>query len=452
MARTFKTTKDIEAVRAPDSGHVELSDARTPGLRLRISAKRQHRWPRTWVYLARFPGTDNPTRAVLGDYPTMDLDAARVVAGQWRAKIREGHDPRDERSQREKAARRARAQTFNGAADSYLRKQHADGKRRVMVVQRILQNDIRPKLGNCPLSKVTTDDICTLVEDVKRRGDVKAHDGKGAGSYARNVLQIIMSVFAHAAASREFTLPINPCAAIKPKDVVGAKQRRKRVLLNGTDLSEMRTYWVAAGALGYPYGPLCQLIALTGCRRAEIAHARWSEFDPRLVELLRGDAVIDWAAVPSDVRQLTIPSERFKTGETHIVPLSVAACEILATLPHFKGGNYLFSTRDGTVPVDGFSKAVGRLRREMAKLSGTVPSQFGLHDVRRTFRSGLSMLNVRFEAAEKCIGHSLGGMAEVYDQFDFINERRDAVELWARKLDSIVNPQPLNVVPFAKAG
>lgn len=442
---TFRTTKDIYAIKAPASGSVELSDARTPGLRLRISAKRQHRWPRTWVYLARYPGTDNPTRAVLGDYPDMDLDVARTMAGEWRAKIRDGHDPRDERAQRKKAARRARAQTFDGAADAYLAKQVTDGKRRVMVVERILKNDIRPTLGSRPLTKITADDVRTLVEDVKARGT-------GAGSYARNVLQIVASVFAHAAGSRDFTLPINPCATLKPADVVGAKQRRKRVLLNGTDLSEMRTYWVAAGALGYPYAPLCQLIALTGCRRAEIAHARWREFDPRLMELLRSGEAVDWATVPSDVRMLTIPSERFKTGETHMVPLSVAACEILATLPHFKGGDYLFSTRDGTVPVDGFSKAVGRLRREMAKLSGSEPVPFGLHDVRRTFRSALSLLRVRTEVAELCIGHSLQGMVAVYDQYSWLDERREAFELWARKLDSVLHPAASNVVQLKAAG
>ena len=49
------------------------------------------------------------------------------------------------------------------------------------------------------------------------------------------------------------------------------------------------------------------------------------------------------------------------------------------------------------------------------------------------------------------IGHALKGLLAVYDQHKFIDERREALDLWAAKLSSIVNPPPANVVSLTKA-
>jgi hypothetical protein len=57
--------------------------------------------------------------------------------------------------------------------------------------------------------------------------------------------------------------------------VIGKKAVRTRVLKD----DELRLMWNAADAMGYPYGPLFRLLALTGQRKSEVAEARWSEFD-----------------------------------------------------------------------------------------------------------------------------------------------------------------------------
>jgi len=62
--------------------------------------------------------------------------------------------------------------------------------------------------------------------------------------------------------------------------------------------------------------------------------------------------------------------------------------------------------------------------------------------VRRTVRTRLSELGVRFEVAELIIGHALKGLHAVYDQHKFLDERREALELWARRLREIVETKP----------
>ena len=62
---------------------------------------------------------------------------------------------------------------------------------------------------------------------------------------------------------------------MRPREIIGAKKARTRVLND----DELRALWKAAEGMGYPYGPLFQLLALTGQRKSEVAEARWSEID-----------------------------------------------------------------------------------------------------------------------------------------------------------------------------
>ena len=68
--------------------------------------------------------------------------------------------------------------------------------------------------------------------------------------------------------------------------------------------------------MGYPYGPLFQMLALTGQRKSEVAEARWSEFD-------------------LDKKLWEIPAERMKADAGHAVPLSDEAMKVLQSLPRF---------------------------------------------------------------------------------------------------------------------
>ena len=44
---------------------------------------------RTFVLIARYPGSSNPTRRALGEYPALSLEQARERARDWRDLIRE---------------------------------------------------------------------------------------------------------------------------------------------------------------------------------------------------------------------------------------------------------------------------------------------------------------------------------------------------------------------------
>ena len=226
-----------------------------------------------------------------------------------------------------------------------------------------------------------------------------------------------------------YGLEASPVERLRAKDLLGKKVMRQRVL---TD-PELRALWQGAESLTYPYGPLFQLLALTGQRKSEVAEARWREFD-------LGNKL--W----------TIPPERMKSDAAHVVPLVDEAIAILESLPRFKSGDYLFSTKYGASPCNGFSKAKQHLDAAMATEMGGEVEPFVIHDIRRTMRTGLSALPIPDRVRELVIAHAQPGLHKIYDQYAYLDEKRHALSLWTARLRSIVMPPPDNVVRMREHG
>jgi integrase len=142
----------------------------------------------------------------------------------------------------------------------------------------------------------------------------------------------------------------------------------------------------------------------------------------------------------------SIPAERMKADAAHVVPLSHDAMVVLTSLPRLTKGDYLFSTTFGLKPVNSFEKAKRKLDAEIVKLLGDFPD-FIIHDLRRTVRTGLSAIpNVSDLVRELVIGHTKPGLHKVYDQYAYLDEKRFALDAWAARLRSIIEPPAPNVI------
>ena len=72
-----------------------------------------------------------------------------------------------------------------------------------------------------------------------------------------------------------------------------------------------------------------------------------------------------------------------------------------------------------------------------------------LHDLRRTCASGVARLGIAPHVIEKVLNHSSGaisGVAAVYNRYAYTEEKRAALDIWARALEAIVRPGEDNVV------
>ena len=349
------------------------------GFGVRVTDKGQ----RTFILIARYPGSTNPTRRALGEYPTLSLEKAREKARAWHKLLAEGIDPRVEQLRiKEDEKRKAQEAVaavenrFETRAREYLRL-HCKDHRQVKGVARMIDKELMPHWRDRRIDEITSRDIKTLILHIAERSP----------SVARNTLTVCKSFFDWAQELEH--IEASPAAAIRAKKLVGEKKPRQRVL----DDAELRVFWHATEQMGYPFGPLFQLLLLTGCRKSEIAGARWREIDNGV---------------------LTIPAERFKSNAQHLVPLSSNALTIIESLPRL--GDYLFG---GDKPVGSFGKPKDRLDKLMvsdAAATGVTVAPFRTHDLRRTVRTRLSSLKVPDTVAEMVIGHGKRGLGRVYDQ------------------------------------
>jgi integrase len=96
------------------------------------------------------------------------------------------------------------------------------------------------------------------------------------------------------------------------------------------------------------------------------------------------------------------------------------------------------------------------LNAMLHKLTGRIKGvrRFTPHDLRSTARSHLAALGVNIIVAERCLNHSLGGLVAVYDQHDYMTERRIALDRWTTFLLNCEAGRPqssVTVLPFRAA-
>jgi integrase len=408
------TDRTLQALKPATSKrrHYDLMDDLVQGFGVRVNDKGR----RTFILIARYPGSSHPTRRALGQYENgMTLESARKKAGEWRQLLADGVDPQVDMQRKVREEARSRTDSFTTVAEAYIDHIKRAKHRSARDVERCLDREFTSQWAKKPIREIERRDVIEVLDAIVKRG---------SPSSAHNALAYLRSMFNWAC--DRYDLDTSPCDRIKPKRVIGTKPVRQRVL---TD-DELRAFWAATGDTGYPFGPLLRLLLLTGQRRDEVAGARWREIDLKQ-------------------KVWTIPEERFKSGVSHQVPLVPDVIAILETLP--KGFDHVFSTTLGRKPVSGYSKAKKLLDKAMLdELKKTDPkatlARWTFHDLRRTCRTHLSALRVPDTVAEMVIGHGRRGLQRIYDQHSFASEMREALTLWAGRLRDIVQPAPANVV------
>jgi integrase len=401
-ALTDRAIKSLSKKPAKPGKTYDVPDALVPGLAVRVMPSGL----RSFVLVTRFPGSKNPTRRALGAYGAVTLDTARERARVWLDLIRRGIDPQIEEERQRTAELRKQAHTFAAVAEEYIRV-HVSKTRQAAAVELSIRKEFIARWGERSIASITSHDVLAVID---------AAVDRGSPYQAHNLLAYAKSLFNWAINRPNYGLETSPCDRLKPKQIIGKKQARQRILID----AEVKALWASAETMGYPYGPLLKLLLITGQRLNEVARATWGEFD-------------------LDKKLWTIPAERMKAGASHTVPLPDEAMRVLRELPRFKQAGCLFSTTYGEKAVNGFSKAKNRLDELMAERLGAI-EEFRFHDIRRTMRTGLSALPVPDMVRELVIAHAQPGLHKVYDQHKYDAEKRQALDLWAARLLGVVQP------------
>jgi integrase len=350
-------------------------------------------------------------RITLGSYPLLPLLEARQRARELLRDLHDGIDPREREAERLRAEAAEKLNTFRAVAEDFINR-HVARARTARSIELRLRRELIARWGDRPIAAIARRDVIGMIEEI-------VDDGRPAAAHA--TLAYTKRLFGWAIA-RDI-IEHSPADRVSARDLIGAKRARQRILSDG----ELALVWRATEDAIYPDAPFVRLLCLLGVRRSELGRAKWSEFDlEKAVWRLEGT--------------------RTKTADPFAVPLPEAAIEILRALPRFNS-EHVFAASRGAGPVNSFDAIKERLDSRLTALNGGKPLEpFTFHDLRRTFRTGLSTLGTAPHIAELSIGHRQRGITAVYDIHRFDRERREAAERWAAHLRFVVNPRPDNVV------
>lgn len=425
MARQTLSDRTLKALKpAPAGGRYEIFDAIVPSMGVRVTDKGK----RSFVLLARFPGSNNPTRRALGEYPALELGDARAKAREWLALLEKGIDPKqqieDERQAREREQAGRQERSFEKVLERYIKARRRDGVRKVDEDERDFRREclpttyepnkdrkgVKPVWEGRAVDDITMSDILAVVEAIRDRG---------AQRQALNMAQKIGTFFNWCADDE--IIPVSPYRPKRVTIAVGERQSRDRVL---TD-DEIRAFWKATDSLGPAYRDVYRILLLTGQRLNDIARASWSEID-------------------FDKKTLTVPAARFKSDRDHVLPLTDDVVTILEGVKRWKNCPWVFSL-DGKVPATIGHKVKGRLDEKMLAVLRETPGNDDAeiapwvnHDLRRTVRTRLSELDVLDEVAEAVIGHMPTKLNRTYNHSDRLRVKLEALTRWQGALRAIV--------------
>jgi integrase len=426
MARQTLTDRKVQSLRAAAEGkRYQVMDGLVPGLGVRVT----DRGVKTYIFQARFPGSTNQARRELARVEVTTLEAARAKARDWAVLIKQGMDPAqaEEKAKTERAL--LRANTFGAIMNDYFERKLAKQRSGAAIRKRIEKHQL-PIFAGTPIDEITDLHILAKVVNPKV---VKTP------SMARQLFNDLGGFFSWVIDQRVYGLKANPCAVIRISKVVGKIVPRQRVLND----DELRAAWIAACRLPYPVGPYYRGLLLTALRARELLNSDRGEWNLR-----------------SNSWEWTIPASRMKGKLAHVVPVTADLHELVYEACPTRG-KYLFSFNGGETPMrlsvemkEQLDAEMIRVLREIAVEHGDDPghvvlARFTNHDIRRTVRSRLSRIKgISVEAKEAMLAHVKPNIQRVYDVYEYYDEKREAMELWAARLREISAPTPDNVIKF----
>ncbi len=137
----------------------------------------------------------------------------------------------------------------------------------------------------------------------------------------------------------------------------------------------------------------------------------------------------------------------------HVVPLTTDAARILERrLKALQEGEPLFSTDGRTIMrIETVSVLVRGIAAEMATAK-EVRELFQLRDIRRTCETMLASLGVSSDVRAQVQSHGLGGVqTRHYDRHDYMAEKRQALETWARHLERLKTGKTASGMPIRRS-
>lgn len=330
------------------------------------------------------------------------LAEAREQLGDAKKMVAAGKSPAKEKARNKAPVKDA--ETFGAGAEKWLRGyQMADSTRDMR--RSVYERELKPKFSNQKLVEITHEDLRALTDAIVERG---------APATAVHAPDIVLQVFRWAVERGQKVE--NPAEQVRPTSIARFQPRDRA--LTPEEIALMYQYMERVST-SPTNRAAAKLLLLTMVRKSELTNATWSEIN--FSEAL-------W----------TIPKERMKRRNPHLVFLSRQALDIFIALKTFAGGSdFVLSSRyDSDAPMSAATlNQVLTLTYKAAQKDGKALTKFGPHDLRRTASTLLHEAGYNTDWIEKCLPHEQKGVRAVYNKAEYREQRAAMLQDWADMID-----------------
>jgi integrase len=401
----------------------ERFEGKSDGDGLVLSYRKEFAVP-VWRFRYRFSGKQRVMN--IGTYGHVSLADARKMVKELKSRVSLGHDVAAEKQDRKaqavaKIEAKKNAFTVGQLADEYFQSRILGRWKHPNIVRARIENDIKPHIGQLAAEDVKPGHIDTMLRAIVKRG---------APTMANDVLRWTKRIFDYAI--KRHIVQYNPASAFDLSDAGGKETARERALSR----EELVILFEAMrNTKGFTQVNILtiKLLLMLAVRKSEMIGSRKSEFD-------------------LETGLWRLPAERTKTEAAINIPLPPQAVQALQDL------HRLSESSDWLLPA---RKAQDRmlphihentLNVALAKVKPNMPdvAPFCIHDFRRTARTHLAALGVESHIAERCLNHKLKGVEGIYNRHDYLDDRREALRLWANFLEGCESGKDWNVTPIRK--
>lgn len=338
----------------------------------------------------------------LGGYPDLSGAMARDKARDAKRLIASGTDPIQHKIAERMAKEAASTNTFSAAAEYWYQRKTQDGRAAstLKLMRGYLDNDVLPALGNKLLTEITRRHCADLQESIEARGALNTRD---------KIRVALRQIFSQAIARG--LCENNPASELGAIAMPTPKARQYPHLLEPEIPSFLKALRQSTSRT--PARVATWMVLWTASRPGMVRYAEWSEIDfERAI----------W----------NIPAEKMKARRDHNTPLCRQLLEALHELHRMTGrGRYLFPGIGPKNPI--ISENTINLTLNKVGYKGRLVG----HGSRHTASTLLREHGWEKDFVEAQLAHKEQGMAGVYNQAAYLEQRRSMLQWYADYLDAL---------------
>lgn len=365
----------------------------------------------TKVWTIRYTVKGTRCKTTIGNYPTVSLANARKKRNEFLEKVADGINPIAEKKEARKAKEielKKSVTTLKSVIDDYIENiKGGVSAGHLRNIAHRLEVNIVPFLGHLPIDEITHPQLLECIKKIESRGAIEL---------AKRTLNNCEGIWRFAVSNSKASH--NIVANIDKKTALA--KIKKRNYPHITDTKELGTLLRAIDEYSGDYSTrwALKLLPLVFVRPANIRFMEWSEIN--LEKAI-------WS----------IPADKMKMKNAHVVPLSTQALEILRTMQAYSGTyKYVFVSPTSTL------KSLSENTLNMGLMRLGYKDKIVSHGFRHTASTllhenieehGFSSLIIEAQLAHV----ERNSVKAVYNKAEYLSQRKQLMQWWADYLDKL---------------